>query len=100
MVQDLPANAGDRKETDLIPGPGRSLKEGHGNLLQYSCQENPMDRGAWQATVHGATKSRTQLSMQVCALKMLSMIPSDSRILFCVCMNWSVMSSSLRLHGL
>ena len=43
-----------------IPGSGRSSQEGHGNPLQYSCLENPMDRGAWQATVHGVAKSRTQ----------------------------------------
>ena len=45
-----------------IPGPGRSPGEGNGNPLQYSCLENPMDRGAWQATVHGVAKSQTQLS--------------------------------------
>ena len=45
-----------------IPGSGRSLGEGNGNPLQYSCLENPMDRGAWQAAVHGVTKSQTQLS--------------------------------------
>ena len=45
-----------------IPGSGSSLGEGNGNPLQYSYLENPMDRGAWQATVHGVTKSRTQLS--------------------------------------
>ena len=45
-----------------IPGSGRSFGEGNGNPLQYSCLENPMDRGAWQATVHGAAKSQTQLS--------------------------------------
>ena len=45
-----------------IPGLGRSLGEGNGNLLQYSCLENPTDRGAWQATVHGVTKSPTWLS--------------------------------------
>ena len=45
-----------------IPGSGRSPGEGNGNPLQYSCLENPTDRGAWQATVHGAAKSRTQLS--------------------------------------
>ena len=45
-----------------IPGPGRSPGEGNGNPLQYSCLENPMDRGARQATVHGVTKSQTQLS--------------------------------------
>ena len=52
-------NAGD---ADLIPGWGRSLGEGNGNPLQYSCLENPIDRGAWRATVHGVAKSRTQLS--------------------------------------
>ena len=46
----------------LIPGLGRSLGEGNGSLLQYSCLENPMDRGAWQATVHGIINSQTQLS--------------------------------------
>ena len=45
-----------------IPGVGRSPREGHGNPLQYSCLENPMDRGAWRATVHGVTESLTRLS--------------------------------------
>ena len=45
-----------------IPGSGRSPGEGNGNPLQYSCLENPMDREAWQATVHGVAKSRTRLS--------------------------------------
>ena len=44
----------------LIPGLGRSLGEGNGNPLQYSCLENPMDGGAWRATVHGVAKSRTR----------------------------------------
>ena len=52
-------NAGD---LDSIPGSGRSPGEGNGNPLQYSCLENPMDRGAWWATVHRVTKSRTRLS--------------------------------------
>ena len=52
-------NAGD---PGLIPGLGRSPGEGNDNLLQYSCLENPMDRGAWRATVHEVAKSRTQLS--------------------------------------
>ena len=52
-------NAGD---LGLIPGLARSPGEGHGNPLQYSCLENPRDRGAWWATVHGVAKSRTQLS--------------------------------------
>ena len=52
-------NAGD---PGSIPGLGRSPGEGNGNLLLYSCQENPRDRGAWRATAHGVTKSPTQLS--------------------------------------
>ena len=52
-------NAGD---SDLIPRLGRPLGEGNGHPLQYSCLENPMDRGAWQATVHEVAKSRTRLS--------------------------------------
>ncbi len=52
-------NAGD---LGLIPGLGRSPGEGNGNPLQYSCLENPMDGGAWWATVHGVAKSRTRLS--------------------------------------
>ena len=56
MVKNLPANAGDE---GLIPGSERSPGGGNGNPLQYSCLENPMDRGAWWATVHGVAKSRT-----------------------------------------
>ena len=52
-------NAGD---LGSIPGSGRSPGEGNGNPLQYSCLENPMDGGAWRATVHRVAKSRTQLS--------------------------------------
>ena len=59
VVKNLPANAGD---TSSIPGSGRSTGEGNGNPLQCSCLENPMDRGAWWATIHGVTKSWTQLS--------------------------------------
>ena len=53
MVKNLPANAGDIRDEGLIPGLGRSPGEGHGNPLQYSCLENPMDRGAWWANVDG-----------------------------------------------
>ena len=53
MVKNLPANAGD---SGSIPGSGRSPGEGNGNPLQYTCLGNPMDRGAWQATVRGVTK--------------------------------------------
>ena len=58
MVKKIPAaNAGD---VGSIPGSGRFPGEGNGNPFQYSCLENPMDRGAWQATVHGVAKSQTQ----------------------------------------
>ena len=51
------ANAGDTRDVGPIPGPERSRGEGNDNLLQYSCLYNPMDRGAWLATVHGLTES-------------------------------------------
>ena len=60
-VKNLSANAGDIRDVGLIPGWGRSPGAGHGNPLQYSCPENPMDGGAWQATVHQAAQSRTRL---------------------------------------
>ena len=54
-----PANAGDAENGGLIPGSGRSLGGRNGNPLQCSCLENPMDRGAWRATVHVVTRSQT-----------------------------------------
>ena len=57
MVKNLPANAGDARDMGSIPGWGRSLGIGNGNLFQYSCLENPMDREAWWATIHGGRKS-------------------------------------------
>ena len=59
LVKNLSSNAGD---LGSIPGLVRSLGEENGNPLQYSCLENPTDRGAWQAMVHGITKSQTRLS--------------------------------------
>ena len=55
MVKNPSAKAGDIRDAGLIPGLERSPKEGNGNLPQHSCLENPMDRGAWWARVHGAT---------------------------------------------
>ena len=52
VVKNLPANAGDVRDAGLIPGLGRSPGGGHGNPLQYSCLENPMDRGAWWAMIY------------------------------------------------
>ena len=60
VVKNLPANAGDIRDTGLILGSERSLGGGNGNpSLQYSCPEDPMDRGAWWATVHRVAKSQT-----------------------------------------
>ena len=59
VVKNLPADGGDRRDTGSIPGLGRSPEGGHGNPLQYSCLENPMDRGAWWATVLEVENSRT-----------------------------------------
>ena len=61
VVKNPAANAGDARDACAIPGLGRSAVGWHGDLLQYSCLENPMDRGAWQATVHQVTKNWTQL---------------------------------------
>ena len=62
MVKNLPANAEDIRNMGSTPGLGRSSGGGHGNPLWYSCLENPMNRGAWRATVGGVTKGRTRLN--------------------------------------
>ena len=56
MVKNPPANAGDARDWGSIPGLGRSPGQGNGNSLQYSCLQNPMDRGVWRATVHGVAE--------------------------------------------
>ena len=61
MVKNSPANAGDVRDAGSVPGSGRSPGGQHGNPLQYSCLENSLDRGAWQATVHGVAKSQVRL---------------------------------------
>ena len=76
VVKNLPANTGDVRHMGLIPGLGRSPGEGNGNALQYSCLENPMDRGAWQGTVTGS-HSQTQLkqlSMHTKLYKVIQLI--------------------------
>ena len=59
--KNMPANIGDIRNVGSIPGSGRSPRGGHGRAFQYSCLENLMDRGVWQATLHTVTKSQTQL---------------------------------------
>ena len=61
VIKNLPANAGDVRNPCSIAGLGRSPGGGHGNPLQYSCLENPMDRRAWRVMVHRVTKSQMQL---------------------------------------
>ena len=61
VVKNLTANAGDIRDEGSIPGSGRSPGEGQGNPLQYSCPENPMDRGTWRAAVHRVTNNPTGL---------------------------------------
>ena len=61
VVKNLLAKAGAIRDTGVVPGSGRSPGEGHGYLLQYSCLENPMERGAWWATFGRPTKSQTRL---------------------------------------
>ena len=67
VVKNLPANAGDVRDTGSIPGSERSTRGGHGNPFLYSCLNNPKDRGAWWATAHGVTESDTteQLSTSI-----------------------------------
>ena len=77
MVKNLPANAGDLRDVDSVPGLGISSRGGNGNPLRYSCLENPMDGGAWWAAVHGVAKSQTQLNrgawwVTVCVLSRFS----------------------------
>ena len=61
MVNNPPANAGDVRDAGSIPGSGRSPREGNGNPIQYSCLENPLDRGVWRAVVYRVAKSWTKL---------------------------------------
>ena len=66
VVKNPPASAGDTRDVGSIPGSGRSSGGENGNPLQYSCLENPMDRGVWWITVHEVAKSQTQLSEHIC----------------------------------
>ena len=104
-----PANAGDARDVGSTPGSGRSPGREHGNPLQYSCLENSMDRGDWQATVQGVPKNQTEKSSYVYAMyaKLLQLCltlrettdyslpdPSVHRILQARVLEWFAMLSS------
>ena len=72
VAQKVKASAYNAGDQGSIPGSGRSLGGGHGNPLQYSCLENPMDRGAWQATVHGVAElDTTEATQHACMLPIM-----------------------------
>ena len=82
VLRNLPASAGDIRDAGSIPGLGRSPGGGQGNPLQYSCLENPMERGAWQATVHRVAQSRARvkhLSMHARAPNTRYFVPSSDK---------------------
>ena len=79
VVKNLLANAGDTGDVDSVSGLRRFPREGHGNPLQYSCLGNFMDRGAWQATVHGVAKSCTWLSTHALKVKLINGSRWDSK---------------------
>ena len=97
-VKNLPANTGDSRDASSIPGSERSPGVGNGTSLQYYCLRNPMDRGAWKATVHGATKSRTGLS--VWALTNLQGEKSLERKELWECPGICITSSDFQPHSL
>ena len=80
VVKNLPANAGETETRVLIPGLGRALGIGNGNILQYSCLVNPIDRGAWWVTVHGIAESDMTKHEQAC--RHFICLDSDSK--FCL----------------
>ena len=100
VVKNLPANAGDKRDVGSIPGSGRSPGGGHGNSLQYSCLENPMDRGAWRDTIHRVAKSRTWLKRE----HAYTLLMNEEFMAIITCesesVSHSVVSDSLRPHGL
>ena len=77
VVKNWSANAEDTRDAGSIPELGRSIGEGNGNPLQCSCLENPMDRGAWWAAVHGVAKSRVQLSTHTFIYVFIFMMQTD-----------------------
>ena len=90
-IKNPPAKAGGIRDMGLIPSQGRSPGEGNGNPLQYSCLENPMDKGAWGAIVHRVTKSQTwlkRLSIHACIFTYMKN-DACSTLLFVTANNWN-----------
>ena len=96
VVKNLPANAGDARDKDSIPGSGKAPGEGNGNPRQYFCLGNPMDRVAWWATtILGVAKSQTGLSMHAYwTVACQTPLP-----MFIECVSTSAMSNSLQPYG-
>ena len=93
VVKNLLVNAGTPRDAGLIPGLGRYPGRGHGNLLQYSCLENPMDRRAWWTTVLGVTKSWAQLkwlSMHTCIISHFSVTMVNTWLEEIIKRTWTV----------
>ena len=98
VIRSLPVSAGDLRDAGSIPVSGRSPEGGNGNPLQCSCLENPMDRGAWWATVHGATKSQKWLQ-RLCMYTQLHGCHCSLRS-FLLCWSWSLgLWVSQKIHG-
>ena len=81
MIKNTPASTGEAGDAGLIPWLGRSLGVGNGHSFQYSCLQNPMDRGAWQAIVHGVAKSWTRLSMHALIMQLFFFLKGNKTIL-------------------
>ena len=80
VVKNMPATEGDMRDLGLIPGWGRSHGEGNGNPLQYSCLENPIDRGVWRGTIHRVAQSQIQLKQLSTHLKPTDVGPSPFQV--------------------
>ena len=90
MVKNSPANTGDIRDVGSIPGLGRSPGRGHSNPLQYSCLENPMDRGAWWATVHRVAQSWTSCSNLACMQTRTCLLEVDELYWVAVFNTWNI----------
>ena len=106
LVRNLPASAGDMRDMDSVSGSGRSPGGGHSNPLQYSCLENPMDRGTWQATVHRFAKSGTQLKWlnrhthTLLHIALLTGTEKELRFMFNFCFSCFLICSCILLDSL